>query len=139
MTYLFRLKTGHDSQGTNYYQRLDTNGSVSNITQADFDNKTPTVNGQSWSIKSGDWNGTASQVASIPTIFDGMGIRDATYMNGHGHQWETYESSSGGGSGGGGSGGGSGGGEEEEPSSTSIEGEGTIINEVFILNTVVPK
>ncbi len=134
MTYLFRLRTGHDTQGTNYYQRLDTNGSVSNITQADFDNKTPTVNGQSWSIKSGDWNGTSSLVTQIPGVFSGMGIRDSTYMNGHGHAWETYESSSGG----------SGGSgeeeeEEEEPSSTTIEGEGAIIEEVFILNTVVPK
>lgn len=86
MTYLYRVHTGHDSQGQKYYKRLGTNGTVYEITSAEW-----YAIPSGYQIKSGDWNGNSSYVASIPSIFDGMGIRDGTWMNGHYHEWQTLE------------------------------------------------
>ena len=86
MAYLFRLSTGHDTQGRKYYKRLDTNGTVYEITESEWQSMP-----SGWQQKIGDWNGANGLVNSIPTIFGGMGIRDATWMNGHQHYWQTLE------------------------------------------------
>lgn len=86
MAYLFRLSTGHDTQGRKYYKRLDTNGTVYEITESEWQGMP-----SGWQQKIGDWNGASGLVNNIPSIFGGMGIRDATWMNGHQHYWQTLE------------------------------------------------